>query len=397
MPLVPRAARRALATAAATALAATGLVVLAGAPAQAHGNVYDVPERGFRCLAQYGTNHVSTAYKDSDPMCWNGFNGSNANVFWQWNAHLRDGLGDGYKSKIADGTLCSAGATGTYDYLDTPGNWIPTTKPAKFTLNLYDQAAHNANWLDVYISKDGFDPTTQKLGWGDLALVGHTDANTGTGTKPASGQFAFIDDSKLAAGKAYPVTVDASGYTGRRLLFTVWRASHADQLYFLCSDVVIDGSGSGGTTTTTTSRATTTTTTATTTTTRGGGTTTTTTTTTRPTTTSTTTTTTRPTTTTNGGGTGTCSVALDLSNTWNTGYVAQAKVTANSAITSWKVTVTLPSGATATSSWSATQTGTSGTVSFANANYNGSLAAGASTTFGFQGTGSPTGATATCS
>jgi chitin-binding protein len=388
-----------LAAVGATALAATGLIVLSSAPAQAHGNVYDVPERGFRCLAQYGTNHVSTAYKDSDPMCWNGFNGSSANVFWGWNAHLRDGLGDGYKSKIADGTLCSAGATGTYDYLDTPGNWIPTTKPAKFTLNLYDQAAHNANWLDVYISKDGFDPTTQKLGWGDLALVGHTDANTGTGTKPASGQFAFIDDSNLAAGKAYPVTVDASAYTGRRLLFTVWRASHADQLYFLCSDVVIGGSGGGSTTTTTTRPTTTTTTTTTsrpatttTTTTRGGGTTTTTT---RP---ATTTTTTRPVTTTTGGGaSGTCSVALDLSNTWSTGYVAQAKVTANSAVSSWKVTVTLPSGATATSSWSATQTGTSGTVSFANASYNGSLAAGGSTTFGFQGTGSPVGATATCS
>jgi endo-1,4-beta-xylanase len=90
-------------------------------------------------------------------------------------------------------------------------------------------------------------------------------------------------------------------------------------------------------------------------------------------------------------------VALDLSNSWGSGYVAQAKVTANSAITSWKVTVNLPSGATATSAWSATQSGSSGAVSFSNANYNGGLAAGASTTFGFQGNGSPTGATATCS
>ena len=162
------------------------------------------------------------------------------------------------------------------------------------------------------------------------------------------------------------------------------------------------------TTTTTTTRPTTTTTRPTTTTTRPTTTTTTTrptTTTTRPTTTTTrptttTTTTTRPTTTTTStttGGGGACTVALDLSNSWGSGFVANATVTATSAISGWKVTVTLPSGTSVTNSWSATQTGTSGTVSFANSGWNGSLAAGGSTSFGFQGSGSPVGATATCS
>ena len=146
------------------------------------------------------------------------------------------------------------------------------------------------------------------------------------------------------------------------------------------------------TTTTTTTRPTTTTTRPTTTTTRP----TTTTTTTRPTTTTTTRTTTTSTTT-GGGGGGACSVALDLSNSWGSGFVANATVTANSAISAWKVTVILPSGVSVTNSWSATQTGTSGTVGFSNAAWNGSLSAGATTSFGFQGTGSPVGATATCS
>jgi endoglucanase len=173
--------------------------------------------------------------------------------------------------------------------------------------------------------------------------------------------------------------------------------------------------GGGTTTTTTTTPVTTTTTTrpvTTTTTTRPVTTTTTTravttTTTTRPVTTTTTTrgvttttTTTRAnttTTTTGGGTTGACSIALDTSNNWAGGFVAQAKVTAGSkAITSWKVTVVLPSGAAVTNSWSAVQTGTSGTVTFASQAYNGALPAGGSTSFGFQGTGPIAGITATC-
>jgi chitin-binding protein len=388
MPLVPRAVRRALATVAATALAATGLIAFASAPAQAHGNVNDPVARGYRCLKLYGDAHLSTSYKDSDPMCWNAFNVGDPSAMWNWNGMLRDGLGSNYRSGVPDGTLCSAGgnasSSGRYNYLDTPGNWVATNKSSSFKLNLVDQASHNADWIDVYISKDGYDPTTERLAWGDLALVGQTGYDSGTG----------VVDSAVG-GKAYSVNVNASGYNGRRVLFTVWKAGHSDQLYFLCSDVNIGGTG-GGTTTRPTTTTTTTTSTR-----PGGGTTTTTrptTTTTRPTTTTTRPTTTRPTTTTGGGtGTGTCSVALDLSNTWGSGYTGQAKVTANTAVSSWKVTVTLPSGATATSSWSATQSGTSGTVSFSNANYNGSLAAGGSTTFGFQGTGSPAGATATCS
>jgi chitin-binding protein len=310
-------------------------------------------------------------------MCWNAYNVGDPSALWNWNGMLRDGLGSNYKAQVPDGTLCSAGgnasSSGRYNYLDTPGNWIATNKSTSFKLNLVDQASHNADWIDVYISGNGYDPTTERLAWGDLNLVGHTGSDTGTG----------IVDPEVG-GKAYSVNVNASGFTGRRVLFTVWKASHADQIYFLCSDVNIGGSGGQQTTTTTTRGGGTTTTT----TTRGGGTTTTTTTTRGGVTTSTTT---------RGGTGGTCSVALDTSNSWGSGFVAQAKVTANQAITGWKVTVNLPSGVATTGSWSATQSGTSGTVTFSNASYNGGLGAGASTTFGFQGTGNPNGMTATCS
>jgi endo-1,4-beta-xylanase len=66
------------------------------------------------------------------------------------------------------------------------------------------------------------------------------------------------------------------------------------------------------------------------------------------------------------------------------------------ALTGWTVAVTLPSGAAVTSTWNAQATGSSGAVSFANSGYNGSLAAGAATEFGFQGTGVGPSTTPSC-
>jgi hypothetical protein len=91
-----------------------------------------------------------------------------------------------------------------------------------------------------------------------------------------------------------------------------------------------------------------------------------------------------------------CTATVSL-NQWNGGFVATVRVTAGSAaISGWTVGATLPSGASVTNHWNATRTGTSGAVQFANASYNGSVAAGQSTEFGFQGTGTGTGITPTC-
>ncbi|GAB3081887.1 endo-1,4-beta-xylanase [Micromonospora schwarzwaldensis] len=95
-------------------------------------------------------------------------------------------------------------------------------------------------------------------------------------------------------------------------------------------------------------------------------------------------------------GTGGCSASVSL-NSWTGGFVATVKVTAGSAGTrSWTVSLTLPGGASVTNTWSATASGSTGTVRFANVDYNGQLGAGQSTEFGFQGNGSASGLTPTC-
>jgi hypothetical protein len=67
------------------------------------------------------------------------------------------------------------------------------------------------------------------------------------------------------------------------------------------------------------------------------------------------------------------------------------------AVSGWTVAMTLPAGATITNAWNTNRSGNTGAVQFTNLGYNGSIAAGQTTEFGFQGTGTGTGMTPTCS
>ncbi|MEU7742686.1 glycoside hydrolase family 3 N-terminal domain-containing protein [Nonomuraea sp. NPDC049158] len=86
------------------------------------------------------------------------------------------------------------------------------------------------------------------------------------------------------------------------------------------------------------------------------------------------------------GGTGGCTVTATAQSQWSTGYVIQAAVTntGTSAANGWGVTFTLPSGHQITGSWNAALTVSGQAVTAGNAAHNGTLAPGASTSFGFQ-------------
>jgi hypothetical protein len=101
---------------------------------------------------------------------------------------------------------------------------------------------------------------------------------------------------------------------------------------------------------------------------------------------------TAPSTTPPGGQTGTCAAVYRTVNAWPGGYQAEFTVTNNAATTliGWTVGFTLASGQTISSLWNGTNSGTSGNVSVKNAACNGSLGAGASTTFGFTASGNNT-------
>ncbi|AQZ68439.1 Endo-1,4-beta-xylanase A precursor [[Actinomadura] parvosata subsp. kistnae] len=104
--------------------------------------------------------------------------------------------------------------------------------------------------------------------------------------------------------------------------------------------------------------------------------------------------------TTSGGGTGGgCTAAGTVQSQWNGGYVVQPVTVTNTGttgITGWTVTFTLPAGHTLAGSWNASVSVNGQTVTARNAGYNGTVGAGASTSFGFQVT-RPGGNTATVS
>jgi cellulase/cellobiase CelA1 len=84
---------------------------------------------------------------------------------------------------------------------------------------------------------------------------------------------------------------------------------------------------------------------------------------------------------------------------WGGGFQAEVRVVAGSAaITGWTVNWTFTGGQTVSSVWSATVTSSGSAVTARNVTYNGSLAAGAATTFGFLGAGTAgTAPAVTCS
>ncbi|WP_448317242.1 GH12 family glycosyl hydrolase domain-containing protein [Streptomyces sp. CO7] len=84
---------------------------------------------------------------------------------------------------------------------------------------------------------------------------------------------------------------------------------------------------------------------------------------------------------------GSCKVT-NTATSWPGGYTSNITVTntGSTAINGWKVGFTLPSGQTVTNAWNATVSPNSGAVTATNTSSNAQIAAGASQSFGFQGT-----------
>ncbi|WP_308199024.1 lytic polysaccharide monooxygenase [Saccharothrix sp. S26] len=321
-------------------LLTTVLAVTFGAGnASAHGAVSDPPSRHYGCYQRW-PNGPSQQMATEDPMCYQAWQ-ADPSAMYNWNGLFREGVAGNHQGAIPDGQLCSGGLTfnGRYAAMDKPGAWVAPSRPSRFTLNLNDTSSHGADYIRVYATKQGFDPKTQPLKWSDLELVGQT--------------------GKIPTGTRTPVEVNAPGRTGHHVLFTVWQASHLDQSYYACSDVNFTD---GGTTTTTTTSTTTTTTT----------------------------------TTSNNPSAG-CSATFRVTSQWSGGFQVEARVTAGATpITGWTVSWTFTSGERINSSWSATLTTSGSTVTARNAAYNGSVGAGASTTFGFVASGTAGSPTLTC-
>ncbi len=86
-----------------------------------------------------------------------------------------------------------------------------------------------------------------------------------------------------------------------------------------------------------------------------------------------------------------CTATFRAVSTWPGGFQGEVTVTAGAApVTGWTVTLGLPAGVSVAQAWNATLSGSGTSLSAANVAWNGSLAAGAGTSFGFIGSSSGT-------
>jgi predicted carbohydrate-binding protein with CBM5 and CBM33 domain len=193
-----------------------GMLPWTGA-AQAHGTIVNPASRAYQCWQSWGSQHMNPAMQQQDPMCYQAFQ-SNPDTMWNWMSALRDGLGAQFQARTPDGQLCSNGLSRN-NSLNQAGAWRRTNVSRSFTVQLYDQASHGADYFRVYVTKQGFNPATQSVGWGNLDLI------TTTG--------------RYAPAQNISFNVSTSGRTGPHVLFVIWQASHLDQAYMWCSDINI--------------------------------------------------------------------------------------------------------------------------------------------------------------
>jgi lytic cellulose monooxygenase (C4-dehydrogenating) len=214
------------------AIASAFVVLLPTLPAFGHGTAITPPSRHFDCWDRWGDDFQNPDMETEDPMCWQAWQ-ADVNAMWNWNGLYREQVGGDHEGAIPDGSLCSGGHTadGRYDAMDVPGEWVATEVDNNFTFVNVDAASHGADYYRIYVTEQGFDPTTQPLTWGDLELVEETGSYA-----PGEGE-----PNPEFGGVNVSIPVSAPGRSGRHIVYMIWQASHFDQSFYSCSDVIFPG------------------------------------------------------------------------------------------------------------------------------------------------------------
>jgi chitin-binding protein len=279
--------------------------------------------------------------------------------FYNWFGNLDSNGAGKTVGYIPDGQICNGGGRGPYDFsaFNDPGNWPKTHVTAGDTVEWrYNNWAHHPGKFDLYITKDGWDPS-QPIAWDDLEKFQ-------TFTNPASNGGPGSNDHYYYANLTLP---QKSGY---HVVFTHWVRSDSTENFYACSDVVFDGGNGevsgirpgadlpgndGGVVDPPTETPT------------GGETT--------------------------GGPTGLCSATASVSS-WNGGATVNVTVknTSSSPVSNWMIHWLWPpnSGITIRDNWSSTITTMADMQMAGPAAWNGTISANGSVTFGFNVTGTLT-------
>jgi predicted carbohydrate-binding protein with CBM5 and CBM33 domain len=318
----------------------TGLLIAPSATA--HGAFMRPGSRTFLCWEDGLTDTGQIVPKN--PACSAAVAQSGANSLYNWFAVLRsDGAGR-TRGFISDGQLCAGGNPG-YTGFDLPSpDWPVThlTSGANFDFRYNKWAAHPGSFY-LYVTKDGWDPT-KPLTWDELESSPFNVADH----PPSTGPVGSVDGYYYWSGNL------PANKTGRHIIYSVWTRSDSNETFYGCSDVVFDG-GHGEVTGVGQS---------------GGGT----------------------------PGTTPCTATSRITSSWSGGYQAEVTVQneGSAALNGWTVSWQLGSGQTVDSVWNGALTVNGDLATVRNADWNRTVASGASTTFGLVASGSSAAPTLTC-
>ncbi|WP_223199464.1 lytic polysaccharide monooxygenase auxiliary activity family 9 protein [Solihabitans fulvus] len=311
---------------------ALSLVLLADAPAQAHGAMMIAGSRTFLC---YEDGITSTGQiVPQNPACQAAVARSGPNSLYNWFAvgNRSGSTSGGTVGFIPDGKLCS-GNSNYYDFagFDLPsGDWPKThlTSGADLQFRYNKWAAHPGTFR-LYITKDGWDQT-KPLTWADMETAPFSSV-----TDPPSVGNPGSVSSYYSWNATLPVTK-----SGNHIIYSVWARSDSTETFYGCSDVVFDG-GHGEVT-----------------------------------------------------GIGTsgppppatpCTATYSTTSTWPGGFQAQVTVTnpTTSSMYGWTASWVLANGETINSAWNGTLTQAGSLASVKSTDWNRTLPPGGSASFGF--------------
>ncbi|WP_031002388.1 lytic polysaccharide monooxygenase [Streptomyces sp. NRRL F-5727] len=219
-----------LAAVLATLLGGIGLALLGQGSAQAHGVTMTPGSRTYLCWLDAKT---STGSLDpTNPACKAALSESGPNSLYNWFAVLDShagGRGPGY---VPGGKLCSAGDRSPYNftgYNAARSDWPRTHLTSGSTIQVKHSnwAAHPGSFR-VYLSKPGYVPSSE-LGWDDLELI-QTVTDPPQSGSPGTDGGHYHWDLKLPEGRS-----------GDAVMFIQWVRSDSQENFFSCSDIVFDG------------------------------------------------------------------------------------------------------------------------------------------------------------
>lgn len=309
-----------------------GLLLLAtfvtASSAYAHGTMEDPVSRVYQCYLENPESPDSQA-------CFAAIQLAGTQQFYDWSAVNRFDANDRHRAIIPDGELCSGGKASHAGLDLARSDWVaqPITADAygNYEFTFIAWAPHATKYFDFYVTKDGYDPT-EPLNWSDLE------------EQP----FCHITSVDLADGRYKMSCPLPQGKSGRHVIYNIWQRSDSTEAFYTCMDVVFTESDVTPIPVTPT-----------------------------------------PTPTPDPNA---CHVDYQITSQWEDGFVANVTLMNHSAQTwnGWRVSWGFGSNQQITSLWDAAHTQDGSQVVVTHADWNRSVAPGATVTFGFQGTYSGT-------